>query len=73
MWITSSKPAVVTSAVRAPLRSSSALVATVDPWITSARRPAAACASPARITLAGDRGFDRSLKVSIVAVIVNRQ
>ena len=37
IWITSSKPAVVTSAVRAPLRSSSALVATVEPWITSAR------------------------------------
>ena len=31
IWITSSKPAVVTRAVRAPLRSSKAFVATVDP------------------------------------------
>jgi hypothetical protein len=32
---TSRKPRVVISAVRAPLRSSTALVATVEPWTTS--------------------------------------
>src|SRR5579864_3109444 len=61
----SAKPCVVTKAVRAPLRSSRALVATVEPWTTSVRAGAAMRARPARITLAGRAGFERSLKLSM--------
>ena len=57
----SSKPAVVMKAVRSPFRSSSAFVATVDPCTTSAPTLPAACASPSRMTSAGDLGLDRSL------------
>src|SRR5438876_11573480 len=60
----SRKPSVVTKAVLAPLRSSSALVATVDPCTTSARRPPLARSMPSKITAAGAAGFDRSLKLS---------
>ena len=58
----SRKPSVVTSAVRAPVRSISALVASVVPWMTSATSSGAApqlsiaCASPSRTPASGASG-----------------
>src|SRR5438034_1839577 len=58
---TSSKPAVVTSVTRAPLRSSSALVATVEPCRTRVLRSAPARARAASTAAAGSRGVEGSL------------
>ena len=63
----SSKPAVVTKAMRAPLRSSSALVATVVPWRTSisvAPVRLAICSMALRIARAGSAGVEGSLSTS---------
>ena len=57
---TSSNPAVATSATRAPLRSSTALVATVEPCTISSGVPCvASSASPVRIAREGSSGVDR--------------
>ena len=65
--MTSSKPAVVISAVRAPFRSSNAFVATVVPWTMSeGADPASASirAMPERMACAGLCGVDGALKES---------
>src|SRR5712692_8126369 len=62
----SSNPSVVSSAVRAPLRSISAFVATVDPWMTSAVPAIARRAIPFMIASSGWRGVDSSLNISIL-------
>src|SRR5262245_32376936 len=61
---TSSNPAVVTSVTRAPLRSSSVFVATVEPWRTRVSRPAPARASASSTASAGARGVDGSLNAT---------
>src|SRR5215510_12627208 len=66
MMMTSSKPSVVRRAVRAPLRSSRAFVATVDPWITSLTEDDSRRSSPCMIASSGWRGVESSLKISIL-------
>src|SRR5215471_15712236 len=66
MMMTSSKPSVVRRAVRAPLRSSRAFVATVDPWITSLTEDDSRCSSPCMIASSSWRGVESSLKISIL-------
>src|SRR5262252_6626256 len=61
---TSSKPSVVTSVTRAPFRSSSAFVATVEPCRTRVPRPAPARASPASTACAGSCGVDGTLNAT---------
>src|SRR5439155_11214414 len=61
---TSSKPAVVTRVTRAPFRSSSAFVATVEPCRTRVPRPHRARASAASTAAAGSPGVDGSLNAS---------
>src|SRR5438477_3264354 len=61
---TSSNPAVVTSVTRAPFRSRSAFVATVEPCRTLVPRSAPARASAASTAAAGSRGVDGSLNAT---------
>lgn len=67
MTSTSSKPRVVTKAIRAPRRCNSAFVPTVVPWTTSSpssRAPVSAQmrSSPCRIANEGSEGVEGSLK-----------
>src|SRR2546430_458715 len=64
MTRTSSKPAVVRRAVRAPLRSSKAFVATVDPWMTSETDEPPVRAIPFRMASSGFWGVESSLNIS---------
>src|SRR4051794_9064420 len=62
--MTSAKPSFVTSATRAPRRSSRALVATVVPWAKTVGRADPAgrtAAAPARTASPGSSGVDGSL------------
>ncbi len=70
MTSTSSKPSVVTSAVRAPRRCKSALVPTVVPWTTSnsaSRAPvsAATLCKPSVMASEGSAGVEASLKIFV--------
>src|SRR4030095_6129730 len=66
MTRTSSKPSVVRRAVRAPLRSSRAFVATGDPWITSLKEDDSRRPNPCMMASSGWRGVESSLKISIL-------
>src|SRR5215813_11376854 len=70
MTMTSSKPSVVRRAVRAPLRSIRAFVATVDPWITSLTEDDSRRSSPCMIASSGWRGVESSLKISILPSLI---
>ena len=64
---TSSKPAVVSSSTRAPLRSSSAFVPTVVPTVTDASEAAStpAASSERKIAAAGSAGVDGTLATTV--------
>src|SRR2546426_1542308 len=66
MTSTSSKPSVVRRAVRAPLRSSNAFVATVDPCMTSAAPEMPAFSIPFMMASSGCCGVESSLNISIL-------
>src|SRR6267143_5363955 len=66
MTRTSSKPSVVRSAVDAPLRSSNAFVATVDPCMTSAAPEMPALSIPFMMASSGCCGVESSLNISIL-------
>lgn len=58
----SRNPAVVTKAVRAPLRSNNALVATVEPWTICLLAIGTRC-NPSSTARAGSSGVENTLKV----------
>src|SRR2546430_10272385 len=66
MTRTSSKPSVVRSAVDAPLRSSNASVATVDPCMTSAAPEMPALSIPFMMASSGCCGVESCLNISIL-------
>ena len=73
MYGVSSKPAVVTNATRQPVRSISAFVPTVVPWVNASSSAAGTSPSASAFTIAvpGELGSDDVLSDSILPVAVS--